>query len=75
MCNKPFLVLVWKTRSDADPWLGDPDYEQDYDTFKEAEKDYDGQLKFGHKMLMKYESPEPDADGEVLCENDIGDED
>jgi len=67
--NKQFEVLVWeKYEVKSEEKLGQPTDEIEFDTYKEAFNCYNGVKKFLCKMIMKYESSEPDADGNVMNE-------
>jgi len=68
--NKEFQVLVWeKYEVKSEEKLGQPKIEEDFDTQEQAFNFYYSVKKFLCKMVMKYESNEPDADGDVLEED------
>ena len=67
--NLPYLVLVYVPTDEEfeSGVLGEPEREEDFNTEKEAREFYDS-VQCRVKILMKYNSPEPDADGTVLEE-------
>jgi len=67
LLNKQFQVLVWE-KYEVEEQLGQPKEEEDFDTYKDAFQYYNGVRKFLCKMVMKYESSESDADGDVMNE-------
>lgn len=66
--NKQYEVLVWdKILSDSR--LGHTDNVTTFSNYKKADDFYHKVLDYKVKIFMKYESDEPDSDGEVLEES------
>ena len=65
--NKEFQVLVWE-KYENELQLGVPQTEEDFDLYDDAFKYYQKVDKFLCKMIMKYESNEPDSDGDPIKE-------
>lgn len=65
--NQIFEVLIWN-RVDGET-LNDTDREEGFATYENAKAFYDSITNHKVKMLMQYESLEPDADGKVLEED------
>lgn len=66
--NTTFEVLVWK-KYEYEEQLGCPQDETGFDGYDKAIKYYDTVKKYLCKILMEYESLEPDSDGDVLEED------
>jgi len=65
--NQPYQLLVWM-KYEYKEQLGCPQIETDFATKKEAFTAFNKVEKFLCKMVMKYESSDPAADGDVLEE-------
>lgn len=69
MTDKIFEVLVYTHPEDQDGCIGESDQEFSFDTEEQAQEKYDSIKNYSGKQLMKYASLEPDADGDVICED------
>ena len=71
--NTEFQILVW-THPEIDGMRGEPEKELSFVSLSAANEAYDKIESYDSKLLMKYASAEPDADGEPLREDSKEDE-
>ena len=67
--NKIYEVLVYTHAEDKDGAYGEADIEKGFDSLEKAEEYYFNVKYYFGKQLMKYESLESDADGQVIHED------
>ena len=67
--NSEYQVLAWYGYEVAeDEQLGSPDIESNHNTFESALEYFNKVEKYLCKMIMRYDSGEPDSDGHVEME-------